>query len=347
MGEVSEFTAYNPHVRLRVLIRLAACLTAITFASTAVPASAKPRSKKHRVRKYKSRAFKAFAKGRYADGIKQMRKAQALRPHPGFLLNIALAYEQWGGHCTEALATLDEFFEACPKCKLRPKGLTKQTEIRALCPALVRVDTSPAGAEIQVDGQVLGTSPSTLKLSPGPHEITAIQAGHVTESIQVEVKSGEMNQFRLDLAPIAVAHAPPDPKPDTVETPDPKAQPTIHGRLKAIEEPPVNLAPWAWTAMGIGAVSVGVGAFFTLQTLSALDAEEQARMDRQTKREVEALQQDATNKALAANIGFAVGGAAILTGIVLLIVDPDDSPPEETTLTPMIGPRGLAVQLRF
>ncbi len=347
MGEVSEFTAYNSHVRLRVLIRLAAFMTAITFASTSAPVSAKPRSKKQRVRRYKSRAFKAFAKGKYAKGIKQMRKAHALRPHPGFLLNIALGYEQWGGHCTQALSTLDEFFEACPACKLRPKGLSKQAEIRALCPALVRVETDPSGAELQVDGQVLGHSPTTLKLSPGPHEITAIRPGHMTKTTKVEVVSGETNQFRLELAPVAVAEVPAKAETNPKADPKPKTQPTIRGRLKRIEEPPTNLAPWAWTAMGIGVVSAGVGAFFTLQTFSALDAEEQARSDRQTKREVEALQQDATNKALAANIGFGVGGAAILTGIILLLVDPDDAEPEETTFTPLLSPRGLAVQLRF
>lgn len=326
-------------------------MTAITLASWAPPAAAKARTKKQRVRRYKSRAFKAFAKGRYEVGIKNMRKAHALLPHPGFLLNIALGYDQWGEHCGEALDSLDQFFEACPDCKLRPKGTVTQTEIRQRCPTRVRLTTDPSGAQLSVDGQAQGISPLTLELPPGPHQISALRPGYQQSEDTIEVSYGAENAFGLSLKAVPAPEPPPfagAPPPPTETTPPPPT--TIRGTLTPIKDPPTRLTPWAWGAFGVAAAGAAVGTVFTLQTFSALDAEEQARADRLTKREVEALQDKAINRALTANIGFGVAAAGLVSGVVLLILDPgdpDDAAPDETALTPIIGPRGVGVHLRF
>lgn len=333
----------------RSLLRLALCVSVITVVAPppAAYAKRKRRSKKQRVKRYKSRAFKAFAKGDYAKGIEQMRKAHKLLPHPGFLLNIAVAYDQWGDHCGEALGTFDEFFEACPDCELFEQATKKRGEVRSHCPALARIETTPPGATLSVDGVPKGMSPQTVKLPPGPHTIAAARPGYVSADREVEVRFGAENRFALSLEAIAPPPAT-GPPPPVAKAPPPPEPEVVHGQLAPIQEPPANLTPWVWTAFGVAAAGAAVGTVFTLQTLSALDAEEQARVDRRTKREVEDLQSDATNKAIIANVGFGAAAAGLVTGVILLVVDAGgEQDPEDTTLTPVIGPGGVGVVTRF
>lgn len=44
-------------------------------------------------------AFDHFALEQYAKGIEILEGAYRVRTNPDFLLNIALAYDQWRGHC--------------------------------------------------------------------------------------------------------------------------------------------------------------------------------------------------------------------------------------------------------
>lgn len=328
-------------MRARSLLRLALCVSVVTVALPPPSALAKRRSKTARVKRYKARAFRHFAKGRYAKGIEQMRKAHGLLPHPGFLLNIAVAYDQWGEHCGEALDTFDEFFEACPDCELRDKAAAKREQVRARCPAATRIETSPPGATLTVDGAPVGESPKTLELSPGPHAIEAARPGFVPARRRVEVRYGVENTVALTLEAV-----PPPPPPKVTATPPPPP-PTVTGQLAPIPDAPTDLTPWAWTAFGVAAAGAAAGTVFTLQTMSALDAEEQARIERRTKREVEDLQGDAVNKAIVANVGFGVAAAGLVTGVVLLILDED--PPEEgdTAWAPTFGPGGVGVVTRF
>lgn len=358
-GEFSGFAAYNRGVLARTLLRLALMVSVITVVAPPPPAHAasRKRSKKKKVRKYKSRAFKAFSRGDYGKGIRYMRKAHKLLPHPGFLLNIAVAYDQWGGHCGEALGTFDEFFEACPDCSLHAKAVDKRATVREHCPSLVRIESTPPGATLSVDGVPKGMSPQTLKLPPGPHQIEAVRPGFVHAKQDVEVRFGGDNHFTLALdeipaPPPPVATAPPPAPPPADPTPAPAPPPTVRGQLETRPEPPASLAPWTWTAFGVAAAGAAVGTVFTLQTFSALDAEEQARADRRPKREVEDLQSDARSKALVANIGFGAAAAGLVTGVVLLIVDgargePEVEDAEMVRATPLLGPGGAGVMVRF
>ena len=333
-------------------------LTAITVGAPA-PADAKPKSKKARVKAYKKKAFRQFADGDYGAGIASMEKANALIPHPGFLLNIAVAYDRWGDHCAESLTAFERFFTACPTCELRAQATRKHLEIKARCRIEVVLDSVPGGAQLTVNGADVGVTPVTLPLDAGRHAVTALRPGYQRLETEIRVEPGGQTRHLLRLDPAEVA-APPPPPPPVAEAPPP---PTIVGSLAPLPEERTNLTPWTWTAFGVGAAGAAVGAVFTLQTLNALDAEEQARADRRPKREVEALQGDAVDRAVIAHVGFGVAAAGLVTGIILLIADDEAPAPDAEALgaqggeaapaaggfalTPTLGPGGLGVVGRF
>ena len=316
-------------------------LTALVGAPPAY-AKKRRRSKTKRVKTFKKKAFKRFAAGDYEGGISYMEKAHELRPHPGFLLNIAVAYDRWGGHCTESLETFDRFFELCDGCKLAAQAKKKQAKVREGCRVEIQFETEPAGAALSVDGELIGPAPQTLRLEPGPHTVVAVRADYLRLERTIEVQRNGETRIRLEMEPEATAVEPPPPAPP------PPPPPLMSTTLKPRNDEGLGLTPWTWTAFGVAAVGAGIGTWFTFQTLSALDAEEAARQARLTKVEVEALQADATNKAIVANVGFGVAAAGAAAGILLLILDDDPEDGESSvSWTPTLGPRSVGLSARF
>jgi hypothetical protein len=52
----------------------------------------------------------------YAKTIEALEQAHAASGIPEILLSIAATYEQWPGHCSDAIQTYDRFFDACDRC---------------------------------------------------------------------------------------------------------------------------------------------------------------------------------------------------------------------------------------
>jgi len=54
------------------------------------------------------------------------------------------------------------------------------------------VDSAPGSAEIEVDGEFMGDTPSTLELSPGEHHITVKKAGYTIWEKTIKLAPGEV-----------------------------------------------------------------------------------------------------------------------------------------------------------
>ena len=122
-------------------------------------------------------------------------------------------------------------------------------------------------------------------------------------------------------------------------------------------------APWAWTAIGLGAVSLGVGAYFELEGLSEAERlcddplvacgsrlsvterlGESAEDTAKRQAEAEAAEKEAVDHK---NLGAAMltaGGVLVVTGAVLFLLDDGDAP-SPTTSGVQISPQrdGAAV----
>lgn len=57
-------------------------------------------------------------------------------------------------------------------------------------PGFLKIETTPAGAQVMVDGELKGTTPVTIQLPPGPHEVRLTLEAHGDWAAQVRVTEG-------------------------------------------------------------------------------------------------------------------------------------------------------------
>lgn len=68
--------------------------------------------------------------------------------------------------------------------------------------AALSVDSSPAGADIEIDGAFAGSTPSTLTIAPGTHEIAIKKKGFVPWTRKMNVSGGSIHlNAELEQAP--------------------------------------------------------------------------------------------------------------------------------------------------
>ena len=115
----------------------------------------------------------------------------------------------------ELLATIKESCDICGQAKvfarmelvasrLSARMASKQEQKR---PARLLLRSDPPGGDITVDGEAAGTTPRTLTLSPGKHQIMVSTPGHIPASLEFEAVSGVDEQRRVALIPKATPGA--------------------------------------------------------------------------------------------------------------------------------------------
>lgn len=302
-------------------------------------ASARPTTAtKRRVAKHKRAAFRLFEQKRWSEGIAEMEAAHALLPHPGFLLNVAVAYHRWGGHCEEALERFDAFFESCPDCALRQAARERRVEIVEACEVPVSVRTEPPGGRLELDGAPVGIAPTALRLLPGAYRLTARLDGHTPAERGFEVRDGVGPSLVLPLVPLtpAVPAAPSPPGP-------------LEGGAPVVRAPPPppdkSVSAGPWVAAGVGVVGVASGAALTVHTMSIVDAEAVARAEGRDRATIEALRSDAETAAIGAHVGYGVGLAGLVVGLVWALTDDGGGDPPAVSMRPSAG--GARAEVRF
>jgi hypothetical protein len=108
--------------------------------------------------------------------------------------------------------------------------------------------------------------------------------------------------------------------------------------------PPASSTPWlTYGAFGVGALGLGIGTVFGIVAMgkkSTIDERcEDTRCDRVGKAAADSAQQ----AALISTIGLAVGGAAVVTGAVLLLTRPSST--ARSAFTPLASFDGRAAVL--
>jgi len=68
-----------------------------------------------------------------------------------------------------------------------------------LAKGTVNVSSNPSGADVLVDGDFVGNSPSALKLTPGKHTVTVKISGYADWSKEITVQSGSEVQLTANL----------------------------------------------------------------------------------------------------------------------------------------------------
>lgn len=165
-------------------------------------------------------------------------------------------------------------------------------------PALLAVD-APSGAEISVDGRVIGFAPlnEPVSLSHGRHFVAVMKNGAVAWTRDVDLTRGETKKVAPDL--------------------------TTSGQRKV-----------AWVVLGTSLVALGTGGVFTLLAVNregkaqdVLDEKERGNIAASRLDDYDRYRTQRDRYRTWSTVGFAAGGALAISGILLYALDRPSTPP--------------------
>jgi hypothetical protein len=101
----------------------------------------------------------------------------------------------WASHVNELIApaSLAVVAKAAPATTATPPDLPRK--------ASLAVSSSPAAAEIEIDGNFVGNTPSTIQLEAGDHDITVRKKGFLNWQRKIKITGGDIN-ISADLEPV-------------------------------------------------------------------------------------------------------------------------------------------------
>jgi|GEM_PF-1977466 len=207
----------------------------------------------------------------------------------------------------------------------------------------------PANAQITVDN-VIVTSPRTVGASAGRHQITVRAEGFhtLTAAVTTTVGVGQRLEYKL----VKKELAPPPPKEPVVETqPDPK--PLLPPVEVTKQDEGASLEVPAYALIGTGAALLLVGGgmhAWAFDRAAATDDLALPSSDMPESMRRSQWQQAESDMGLAtalAGVGYGLGGAALVTGIVLLVMDPRPAEDKGAVVAPVSLNGGAGVETRF
>lgn len=301
--------------------------------------------------------MEAYQKGDYARAVDYFERAEQLIHAPTHLLFIARARKEMGRlvAAREAYLKLERETLApdAPDAFVQAKAAAAE-ELDALEPRIpsVSVVVQGGGDDVTVlrNGQKI---PAALvgvpqPVDPGEHEFVAEGPGLISSTQTLTIGEGAKETVLLTMRPDPSADAVGSTSAPSSATPQETAQ---SGKGMKIA---------GYSLLGLGAVGAGVGAFFIIKGSSELDdsnkkfesfpgcalstctEDEQATID-----EIDELDKSGTRK-LNTGVAFAaVGGAALVTGTVLLLIAPKAGRDQSAKLRPWFGPRAVGLTGSF
>ncbi|MSP60594.1 MAG: PEGA domain-containing protein [Myxococcales bacterium] len=159
-----------------------------------------------------------FDAGRYGPAVNQFLEAYKLSHRIDLLYNIALCYEKLDdpGRLT---TYLKHYLEARPTAPERVEIEAKLYRLASRVATLV-IRTTAAGAEIHLDGEVIGLAPIDPQvIAAGKHRVEARFVDQAPLAEEVDLRGGEVREVALDPRPPA---PPPPAKPAARADPPPE-----------------------------------------------------------------------------------------------------------------------------
>lgn len=264
-------------------------------------------------------AQRLYKLARYAEAIVKFEEAYAIRPHPQITFNIGRCYEQLG-EIAKAMRSYRDYLRLSPNAadretvadaitnlerRLREKGLQQ-----------LMVFSEPANARITVDGKDLGNSPVSVELIAGNHTLTVTAEGYEKAERSFVMQLARGTEMTIALrqagkpsdAPVATKTEP--TRPELTPTPPPVVT------APAVEKKSPRV--WTWVAGGVAVAGAGAG--IGLGVVASGKANEYNTVTH-TPADAAQLRTDASSMATAANVSYAVAGAAAITAIILFVVE--------------------------
>jgi len=258
---------------------LALCATSFPASSHAQPASRRPgeaasAAEADRARELYRDGDKAFRAGRFEEARTAFLAAWSLKKHWQVAATLGdtelrtKRYRDAAEHITFALREGGASMSAA-----QVQNLRKALEEAKRHVGEVKLEVTPADADVTVDGALIGLSPLTdpAFLEPGAHVVEAKKLGHVARRESVEARAGAVTSLRVELAAEGAVTppgtTPPPPGAAVVPPPEPTSAPPMlppeetEGGGKSV--------PLIVAGASLGAIGVGVGIGLLVASSSA------------------------------------------------------------------------------
>lgn len=217
-----------------------------------VPRRVKERYERASLEALKSEHFETIVVSDCEDVACAVRKApQAKRPVVLSQVltakerNYTLTVELLDGRSGRVLTTSKENCDLCGVGEVselfvaRASVIKDKIESTDAFGSTLEVNSDPPGAEIFVDGELMGQTPASLQLSSGQHSVELRKKGHSPSRKKVSIVNGVKESLEFSLPKILVA---------------PKRDPRLDQRPNAI-----SASGWGWLGIGVGALGVAAG----------------------------------------------------------------------------------------
>jgi tetratricopeptide (TPR) repeat protein len=277
-----------------------------------------------------SAAKVAYDAGSYAEAAGLLAKAYGVRPEAPLLFNMGRSYELAEMY-PEAIDAFTRYVEVAPESE-REAARERLYSVKAkFGKGWLTVRATPADSTVQIDEETPVAPPIERLLRPaGTHWVKVTAPGMVSSRTRVDVKAGEETLIDVNLTPALAT------LDDAVEV-----------EIATGSSPGMSgMELGGWVSLGLGVAFAAGGA--TLLALGHADADEVdgaetdagGRVTGLTRVEALDLGDSAEWKSAAGIGGLALGGAGIVTGIVLLVIAPDEA--DQALWIAPDGARGLA-----
>ena len=149
---------------------------------------------------YHHQAIKFYKEGKYEEAIERFLKAHELSPNPVSLFNIARAYEKMDQYIN-AYEYYQKYIHSGDE--IRAEDAVEAIEKIENMPVVLKISTTPSGADVLVDGkvQVGGETPVVLDdLKAGKHTIVVKKEGYkdVEQEVVIPVLGEESVEIELE-----------------------------------------------------------------------------------------------------------------------------------------------------
>lgn len=306
---------------------LALPTSALAQSSQAAPDPSSVEGKRAEGKARYERGVAAYSAGRYKDAIDLFLQADALAPSAALSFNIARAYEKIGDDAA-CLQWYRDFRRRAPDAK---NGREVDERIHSLEAALAKkgvqqftVLSSPLGATVIIDDRPAGITPYTGQLPPGKHKVVLSLRGYSDSEQRLELSADRAQDLEVTLVPAPESVAP----GPVVATPAPATPRSVPAPEETAPASGPRFGIWPYVTLGAGAAVLGGSLGFELARRSSEQKAEDAKTQVAYKEQLDREQSRQTT----ARVLAVVGGALVVTGGTLLVIDLTSRPKREHAL---------------
>lgn len=240
-----------------------------------------------------------YGRGQYKEAVREFKAAYNLSRKPDLLYNIAQCWERLGD-LSQSISYYNRYLTESPKAadaekvKLRIESLKRRLERTAIV-----LKGGPPGAAVFLNGKKIGFLPmsSPVKLKPGIHKVAVRKKGFVSFRSTVVAAAGRTVMVNVDMAKV-------DGRP-------------VHAPRRPFWK---RRRIWTWVTLGLGTAALAAGAGLGV---AATDSADEANI-RLRSGDLDGYDKHKRAAKLRAGLAdgfFALGGAAVITSVILLFLE--------------------------